>query len=97
MEDQLNNGLVVVEDLEVFGYSEELDFELPGTEGMALTEAALLSGTMFLDVKHSLEGDVFLDYELPGVTFDVGALVLVDGSSLRRHRPRRVQGLPKSI
>lgn len=69
-EDQLNNGLVVVEDLEVFGYSEELDFELPGTEGMALTEAALLSGTMFLDVKHSLEGDVFLDYELPGVTFD---------------------------
>ena len=75
-EDQLNNGLIVVEDLEVFGYSEELDFELPGTEGMELTEASLLSGTMYLDVKHSLEGDVFLDYELPGVTFDGAPLML---------------------
>ena len=37
-EGQLNNGLIVVEDLEVFGYSEELGFELPGTEGMALTK-----------------------------------------------------------
>ena len=68
-EGELNNGLIVVEDLEVFGYSEDLGFELPGTEGMALTNASLLSGTMFLDVKHSLEGDVFLDYDLPGVTF----------------------------
>ena len=75
-EGQLNNGLIVVEDLEVFGYSEELDFELPGTEGMALTEASLLSGTMYLDVKHSLEGDVFLDYDLPGVTFDGVPLTL---------------------
>ena len=75
-EGELNNGLIVVEDLEVFGYSEELDFELPGTEGMALTEASLLSGTMYLVVKHSLEGDVFLDYDLPGVTFDGVPLTL---------------------
>ena len=69
-EDELSNGLLVVEDLEVFGYSEELDFELPGTEGMELKEASLSSGTMFLEVNHSLEGDVLLDYTLPGVTFD---------------------------
>ena len=75
-EEELSNGLVVVEGLEVFGYSEEIDFDLPGTEGMALTSASLLSGTMFLDVKHSLEGDVLLDYELPGVTFDGVPLTL---------------------
>ena len=39
-EEELSNGLVVVEGLEVFGYSEEIDFDLPGTEGMALTSAS---------------------------------------------------------
>ena len=38
---------------------------------------------MFLDVKHSLEGDVFLDYDLPGVTFDGRAVDLVHAVDAR--------------
>ena len=73
-EDELNNGLVVTEDMDVISYTDEVNFALSETEGMLLTDASLASGSLLLEVKHSLPSEVQMLYDLPGVTINDASL-----------------------
>ena len=55
-EDELNNPVPVVEDASVLSYSQPLSFDVDQLDGMELTEAKFLGGTLVLEVQHSLEG-----------------------------------------
>ena len=69
-EEELNNGLVVTEDMEVIAYTDEVSFSLPDAEGAELTDASLDGGTLALTVEHSLPSEVQMLYDLPGVSID---------------------------
>ncbi|HAY57078.1 MAG TPA: hypothetical protein DCX49_06525, partial [Flavobacteriales bacterium] len=73
-EDELNNPVPVVEDASVLSYSQPLSFDVDQLDGMELTEAKFLGGTLVLEVQHSLEGVVYLDYDFPSVMTPSGPL-----------------------
>ena len=66
--EQLQNGLVVFEDIDVVGFSDEITFNISEADGVALTEAKLSAGQLIIEVTHSLGGEVLMWYELPSVT-----------------------------
>ena len=87
-EDELNNGLVVTEDMDVISYTDEVNFTLSETEGMLLTDASLASGSLLLEVKHSLPSEVQMLYDLPGVIMNNASLSIPCCYPLR---PLRIQ------
>lgn len=66
--DVLNNGLPLTSDVQVVGTSEVLEFDLNQPEGLALTDARVSSGSVVIEVKHSLQAYVDMIYQFPGIT-----------------------------
>ena len=65
--DALENGLPVADQTQVVGYTDALEFVLNEPEGIKLTDARLSSGMVAIDVKHSLQCYVNMNYQFPGI------------------------------
>ncbi len=70
----LENGLPVTSQTTVVGTQDVLDIELNQPEGLALTDALVSSGTVGIEVKHSLQCEVAMLFQFPGI--------LVEGNPL---------------
>lgn len=63
----LDNGLPVASQTQVVGVSDVLEFDLNQPEGLELTDAQISSGSIEIEVQHSLQCYVNLLYQFPGV------------------------------
>ena len=66
----LTNGILVVEGTNVVPFSDVLQFDVAPEEGVALTKAEVTSGSVLIQVEHSLGFELNLSYQFPDVLLE---------------------------
>ena len=76
-EGELESGPIpIVENSSILEYGQPLNFDVDQLDGLELTEVKFMGGTLLLEVEHSLEGEINLEYVFPSVTTATGPLTI---------------------